>query len=795
MLSKQAAATTVLAATYSGVPVWEITVRGILVMRRQADSFLNATQLLKIAGVEKARRTKILEKDIATGLHEKVQGGYGKYQGTWIPFDRGVQFAKEFRVLELIRPLLDFDPSAQQVPDKASILSGKDRSNSHTAPAPSSPPPPPSSHRPETRSSLKRSSPTARARVTSPPYGAGDSAANDFCVDPVLVHNDSISSIQSPDDDHSPVSFDMHHTDFDMHHLDAESLDFDHVRSRKRQKTAPDYLPAIGTSLYSTLPTSFFPSLPIPTQLPSQPLQQQQSQSHQQQLQQQHQQQQQQQQQQQPLQVQQQQSQPRQWLNSPTIPSGSFSLQPDDSLNQPVNQYRNLLMAIFLTDDVTAIPDILKAPTPPADLNLDLVIDDQGNTPLHWAAALARLNILQLLLSRGATVGAVNHGGETALMRAVLVTNNYDQQTFPALLDVLSKSMPLIDNKSRSVLHHIALTAGLSLPGRADIAAYYLSCLIEHVTVRHGMAHFATFVDIQDNNGDTAINIAARAGALRLVNMLIEVGANVHIANNVGLTVQDFPFQDIPVVVTSPTASTAATSPTAPAAESQSQAAPAGQAGQTGKLPISIRSPTDDLDPPHISSARVLDMVRNAMGSADSEYRAQLNKHNAAAHATRQQLSNVLDRLKSKQIEVARLKATAASTRTLEQKISTLRGAMQLLPGMPLSMHTDPAQPQPQPQLHQADSHQLKRSNDMLRNILQYLTGSMQLDHQLSLCRTLVAHYTNTAIADLDAQLPQLLEATQADQTTRIEALAQAMAPVASVAKQRHQQGHVLADD
>jgi hypothetical protein len=63
--------------------VYECMVRGIAVMRRRADSFVNATQILKVAGVEKGRRTKILEKEILPGKHEIVQGGYGKYQGTW----------------------------------------------------------------------------------------------------------------------------------------------------------------------------------------------------------------------------------------------------------------------------------------------------------------------------------------------------------------------------------------------------------------------------------------------------------------------------------------------------------------------------------------------------------------------------------------------------------------------------------------------------------------------------------------------------------------------------------------
>lgn len=70
-------------AIYSGVPVYEFVCRRIAVMRRKQDSYLNATQILKVAGIEKGRRTKILEREVLTGLHEKVQGGYGKYQGTW----------------------------------------------------------------------------------------------------------------------------------------------------------------------------------------------------------------------------------------------------------------------------------------------------------------------------------------------------------------------------------------------------------------------------------------------------------------------------------------------------------------------------------------------------------------------------------------------------------------------------------------------------------------------------------------------------------------------------------------
>ena len=53
-------------------------------MRRRSDSWLNATQILKVAGLDKPQRTRILERDVQKQTHEKVQGGYGKYQGACV---------------------------------------------------------------------------------------------------------------------------------------------------------------------------------------------------------------------------------------------------------------------------------------------------------------------------------------------------------------------------------------------------------------------------------------------------------------------------------------------------------------------------------------------------------------------------------------------------------------------------------------------------------------------------------------------------------------------------------------
>lgn len=207
-------------------------------------------------------------------------------------------------------------------------------------------------------------------------------------------------------------------------------------------------------------------------------------------------------------------------------------------------RHRAVLMAIFLNEDPNHIPDLLTNPNSPADLDIELIIDDQGHTALHWAAALARINILHLLVNKGTNVRRVNFNGETALMRAVLVTNNFDNQSFPQLLEIIVDSIQICDRKNRTVFHHIALTAGIK--GRGPASRYYMECLLEFIA-RHRGGDFASIVDIQDLNGDTALNIAARVGSKSIVDQLLDVGANRHLENKVGLKPEDFGIEDVKV--------------------------------------------------------------------------------------------------------------------------------------------------------------------------------------------------------------------------------------------------------
>jgi ankyrin repeat protein len=200
-------------------------------------------------------------------------------------------------------------------------------------------------------------------------------------------------------------------------------------------------------------------------------------------------------------------------------------------------------MSIFLSDDPNHMPEVLLNEDSLNVLDVNIVIDDQGHSALHWAASLARLQVVRLLLARGADVMRVNYAGESALIRAVLVTNNYERDTFPQLLRLLGASVLLRDSRNRTVFHHIALHAGIK--GRVMAARYYMSCLLSYLIEEEDSiigeeGGLASLLNAQDTNGDTALCVAARVGCRMMMEQLIEAGARRDLYNKYDLGPDDF---------------------------------------------------------------------------------------------------------------------------------------------------------------------------------------------------------------------------------------------------------------
>ncbi|GAA5929595.1 hypothetical protein JCM1841_004989 [Sporobolomyces salmonicolor] len=558
-------------AVYSSVPVYEMMVRGIGVMRRRADSWLNATQILKVAGVDKGKRTKFLEKDIAQGLHEKVQGGYGRYQGTWIPFERAVELANAFGVAHLLAPLFDYT-----APPPPASLSGAAPPPAITNPYASAPPlPAPPAHHQQQRQLPQQ----------LPPQSAHD----------VLMQARQQGLI--PETGHQ-----MQHLHMGQKRS-GDSLDQEDIK-RARLELTNGFNPYPGTN--------GAPAAPPPPPA------------------------------------------------APPVPSTNFRTTLKKSTKNPVDvatidpvlleRNRTALKSIFALEtepaagsSAPAMPD-LSASFPP-DLDADTPIDENLHTALHWAAALARISIVRALVNYGADLHRGNNVGETPLIRAVLVTNNSDQDSFGRLLEALGPSLRTVDDAGRSVLHHAALVAGVK--GRAASARYYMETVLEYIA-RNEKGAFGDLIDAQDSHGDTALNIAARIGNRALVRMLLDVEADKFKANKLGLRPTDFGVEDPELV--------------ASAAEETIH---------------NLTSSSSTSGVPQQTSTEVLQSITDKVTSLSSTFTDELRTKAEALDAKRAQLRTATRELTDQRAAVANWRARAQQADEKRQRIKNLERAIE----------------------------------------------------------------------------------------------------------------------
>ncbi|GKT51486.1 steroid 17-alpha-hydroxylase/17,20 lyase [Colletotrichum spaethianum] len=530
----------IYSAVYSGVDVYEMEVNGVAVMRRRQDSWLNATQILKVAGVDKGKRTKILEKEIQTGEHEKVQGGYGKYQGTWIKFERGVEVCRQYGVEEVLRPLLTYDMGQDggvagrgdfNTPTKEQAMAAQ-RKRLYNAGN-------------EARTNgmaglngtfFKNISATASHAVAAISKARFDSPGPRSRNGPTKAPSFSRqSSMQNGDDfpGNSQQSFasDYGNQNDSAYSTQQTSQQFADGPEPPRKRQRVTMTPQDSFGGYSNSIEMYQNNFPGSPTEPNESF------------------------------IYSQANPPAHDGYSPLSPL-PFEMSPD------AESKRSMLMSLFM-DSATSDQSKHEMLRTLAPIELDMPIDQQSHTALHWAATLSRMSLLRALIAAGASPFRVNASGETALVRACVVTNSMDLGQFPELLDVLGGTIEVRDSKGRTVLHHIAMTSAVK--GRNAASRYYLESLLEWVVrqgsnpsgqaatngkgdsapassqsqpqsqPKMGIARFMTeIVNAQDHAGDTALNIAARIGNRSIISQLLEVGADPNIANRAGLRPVDF---------------------------------------------------------------------------------------------------------------------------------------------------------------------------------------------------------------------------------------------------------------
>ncbi len=222
-------------------------------------------------------------------------------------------------------------------------------------------------------------------------------------------------------------------------------------------------------------------------------------------------------------------------------------------------RHRASIMSLFLNHGTHSPDLVLSSHTLMApDFDINLILDDQGHTALHWASALANVKLIPSLLQKGARLDFLNYAGESALIRSVMVSHNYEQQSFMDLLSVSKDIICIPDKKNRTVLHHICLSASSKM--RVNSCIYYMHCIlgfyaksVHDEAVSSEMVHsdnqnslsnrFRSILNVVDICGDTAVNIASRLGNRHLFDLLVEAGADVSIPNYATLKPSDYGFE------------------------------------------------------------------------------------------------------------------------------------------------------------------------------------------------------------------------------------------------------------
>jgi transcription factor MBP1 len=479
----------IFSATYSGVDVYEFILPAGSVMRRMSDGWVNATHILKTANFPKAKRTRILERDVQVGEHEKVQGGYGKYQGTWVPLERAKEIAKEFGVSDVLHPLLEVE----------SLFADQ-------------PPPPAPKHRHEKSTSV----------IEKPPSQRKAALARKAASMPVMKDAEEQTRrkgrkkkpkvlVSNPNEG---VFVGKRHVQ-SVNNLDEISVPLNNVDSNVDSSTEMDINDGIESDLDDpssmnliapSSPSEFMSDADLANALKS----------------------------------------PSQIMGQPALENRERNLQPTDAFRDDNGkwidsnaEYTGRLLEYFMQPDDdhpdSKLPDFLIHP--PKGLDFDQLIDDEGHTAFHWACAMGNPQVAEILVKLGANYRAVNNFGETPLMKAVQFTNSYTKKTFSRLVSLLSETIFEFDSTHRTVLHHIAASA--SSKSRVPSALYYMDIVIAKVAESQSAERLESFLNLQDNNGDTVLHLCAKNANRKCIKLLLNCRAKTNIRNNQGLIASD----------------------------------------------------------------------------------------------------------------------------------------------------------------------------------------------------------------------------------------------------------------
>ncbi|KAG7861576.1 hypothetical protein KL919_002310 [Ogataea angusta] len=473
-------------------------------MRRCEDDWVNATQILKIAGFGKAQRTRLLEKEVHQFKHQKIQGGYGRFQGTWVPLDFARELAQTHKIPTENSKVLYYDrekdaPLEKRTKTKPPAAQGagveaRKRKSKVDGDA---------GHKPN------KKVPGFSQTHAPPTFGSVHAYhAQSQAAPPMVPMNTSqyaFSAAQHPYSMKMPAYYaapaypgmSQQHVVMQQPQMQRFSHNYNNFGSLSTTDGSQDELRLNRTSSDTSTSSGFESELKHPGELAMDSF------AH------------------------------HQYALS--TPSASNILSEHHELeNGEFDYYTEKLLSFFGNDD-EPIPDFIL--NPPRDFDINKAIDDEGHTPLHWASALASHPVIQVLIEKNANPLILNGSGMNSLSKLVHFTNSYDLKNFGIILQLLRQCLIVPDAQGRTPLHYIMeLTAN---PNKVNCLSYYFDEIVRFIEFQQSEAErlsagnkadrdlLQILINHRDKNGDAALRLAVKAGEPRFIARLIKLGADV----------------------------------------------------------------------------------------------------------------------------------------------------------------------------------------------------------------------------------------------------------------------------
>lgn len=490
-------------------------------MRRCDDDWVNATQILKLCDFPKAKRTKILEKGVQNGQHQKVQGGYGRFQGTWIPLNDARNLAKEYGITSELVPVLYID-----IDDPNLIIPKKLKPGT-------------------TPTSVKGTTPVKRKYIKKTPKETPKKQRVEEIPQLSVYVPEFFSSVGNSQGHHQTddSSVGMHMPQVQMpqnrngsiHDYSQMSGINEHLSADNSFKTYDNYLVQAGPGFSSQqqmlqqllqphqqshLIQNHYPDVldntsgmdPMTLQHHLYQSNLKSALSHA--------------------------TNETNWSQEDQNRDSDTSISSGDVKNamgylEPTHAAQ---MLRYFSEDNLPIPLFIYNPTPDFDIND--AIDDEGHTTLHWAASIGDLNLVLLVLSKGANPLVVSNYGMNPLSKCITFNNCYDLANFQNVLNALEACLIHTDINGRTPLHYVCQFS--KVRSKLTSLLHYTERMFKKIITiaghrtNNGLDLFHNVLNHQDINGDTCLHLAARSACPEIYQYFLRHGARDDLSNSIG---------------------------------------------------------------------------------------------------------------------------------------------------------------------------------------------------------------------------------------------------------------------